>query len=453
MDDSLEQVHSFHNTHWIFSLQSSYGIYYLLLATVGVVYFFSMCILTIHTLWCKENKVNSPIRIISTIHSISYMSSYGLCASMFVLSSHDHYSPMYYNAFYITHSIAFTFGHLSFYVFMLLRVYYSFVDKNFHESMYMVSVRMMYCHCAILLMDLTLFVCIWYFWYTTWYTAKYVVIFVVLSIMAGICLLFSILHFIYTFNSKLLLLTIHLDCDSSTRTGANELFNKKQLSLINAITKQSLLSCYSLCIIISLMLLGTILFILHKSINIPSKTETICAIFRCFLFVERFTEELSIYLSFVMNDKIYQILCKKCHQSFQNQCHLLAKKRIDEQKEIEKKESEKKEMAPLPAMSPHFQVRVKTKSNSSVLDDDQVPVPECDLRIGAASRLSFNEEEKVNAPDYQLVGDKRHSATLTPTLNTGDKRHSATSSTATATYTVTFTQHTMPSATTSTQSQ
>ena len=339
-----------HATHWIFDdYDTSYVYSYIVLLASANIYFPTMLILIIRQLFCIKNQVNNPIRIVSTIHCISYLLSYFFIGLQFFIPIDD------YTIFFIIYSVLFSFGHLSFYIFMLLRVYYSFVDTKFHGSIYTISVKMIYCHCFILLIDIVLYGFIWYFWSTTWTSTKNVSKFIYLSITAGAFLLFSIFHFIYTFNSKLLLFTINLSNPTPTDTPSfpnmssfdgggiigrdrnSSNFSNKQERLLNAITKQTLLSCYSLFIIILLIILSIILFIIHKyannSMSILSKTETITNIFRWFLLIERCTEITSIFLSMSMNmnDNLYQCLCKKCHSSFKNQCNSFAQKKIIKQ--------------------------------------------------------------------------------------------------------------------------
>ena len=353
------QQHLRHNTHWIFDLSSGYGISYIILVILAIIYFIIMFILTIRAFYSKSSqghKINNPIRIISTIQCISYLLSYLFIGIIFCFPINS----KYYIIFFIIYCSLFSIGHLSFYIFMLLRVYYSFVDTKFHGSIYTISVKMIYCHCFILFIDVILYICIYYLWYTT----EYINIFIVLSIIAGIFLLFSIFHFIYTFNSKLLLFTINLsnptqqpppppintqstntttinttnidiilnnnNSNNNQRERNQSSFSQKQRALIEAITKQTLLSCFTLFIIIFLIIISIILYCIHRysNISIFDKTETITNIFRWFLLIERCTEITSIYLSFIMNDNLYKCLCKKCHKSFQHQCHQLATKKI-----------------------------------------------------------------------------------------------------------------------------
>merc|ERR1712228_870042 len=142
-------------------------------------------------------------------------------------------------------------------------------------------------------------------------------------------------------------------------------FNIKQQQLMNAVTKQSLLACYSLLMIIALMLIGIVLYILHIFTSIPSKTETMTEWMRWFLLIERMTEVTSIHLSFVMNDKIYQIVCKKCHNFFQNQCHKLAEKQIVENNKKNEKELSTKH-DDLPPLPPKKKNLFTLKSDSSI---------------------------------------------------------------------------------------
>ena len=192
-----------------------------------------MSILTIRQLFFIKNKVNNPIRIVSTIHCLSYLSSYFFIGLQFFM-------PIKYIIFFIIYSVLFSIGHLSFYIFMLLRVYYSFVDTKFHGSIYTISVKMIYCHCFILLIDVILYGFIWYFWSTTWYSEQYIPILIILSIIAAVLLLFSIFHFIYTFNSKLLLFTINLSNPTPTPTTAP---SSNATATIANVTVDSVESC------------------------------------------------------------------------------------------------------------------------------------------------------------------------------------------------------------------
>eukprot|EP00484_Ammonia_sp_Unknown_P024871 CAMPEP_0197037390 /NCGR_PEP_ID=MMETSP1384-20130603/14615_1 /TAXON_ID=29189 /ORGANISM="Ammonia sp." /LENGTH=494 /DNA_ID=CAMNT_0042467687 /DNA_START=25 /DNA_END=1509 /DNA_ORIENTATION=+ len=338
------------NVHWIFDLHNDNGISYIMLVTFANIYFALMSIFTIRGLWVGENKVNLAIRIISTIHCTSYLSSYLFIALMFFVPIH------FYLIFFIIYSTLFSIGHLSFYAFMLLRVYYSFVDTKWN-GLWTLSVKMIYCHCFILFIDFCIYVLIWICWFSLYRSTNYLTLFVVLSIAAATLLLFSIFHFIYTFNTKLLTFTINLtQYSSSTRTSRTSSlqaidsnttlsvtgrsgstssisFSQKQSAFFYVIAKQTLLSCYSLCMIIVLILLSIAIFVVHRYAPIHSalsNSETVTDIFRWFLLIERCTEISSIYLSMSMttNDNLYLCLCKKCHQSLTAKCRNLAEKRI-----------------------------------------------------------------------------------------------------------------------------
>ena len=229
---------------------------------------------------------------------------------------------------------SFAVSRLSYYMFMLARLYYSFRFSSFG-----INKRMLYCHIAILVI-----------------TPIYIAVMIVLegigvtpgyylwgsvACIAGLAI--GSLHIMYTFNQKLyeVIVTTQLNnkepslqTNSSstaqslnfkdTKTGSHKLTRK----MFVVIVKNTLLTC----ITNAMFLMFVILYAVFSFIELNTAQWTVLAYFQV---ITINAASLCIYLSFGINKKLYAKCCgkpqKKCESFFEK---FMQKKDVVEKIEI-----------------------------------------------------------------------------------------------------------------------
>eukprot|EP01084_Bolivina_argentea_P088270 159388_1 len=262
---------------------------------------------------------------------------------LYQLHPNKHIWIPFYWSFYLFIAISF----LLFYAFMLLKLHFIF-----EGSIFKVKPQTIKFHIFILIsITITGFsaIVLKMMDYDKYYYR-------LLQVLLAICCV-SLFHLIYLFNSKLFRLTLSQRRTIST-PGSIASLSERQIALLQTITKQVLLGCIMISMLIVLIFVVLTYSLTHTFILwffgwcTTMNIGTLC-----------------VYLGFSVNQHIYKCICKPCHFYCGKLCNKIAEHNLKESYEHRSDRTKQTQSAGAVSTSKH------TTTNNETKDVNLVKIP------------------------------------------------------------------------------
>lgn len=195
-----------------------------------------------------------------------------------------------------------------------LIIYYSYhmitLYHVFKGSAFQISKKYLYCHLFIIFLLLIIRSIAEIF-------VDNITIYLIILSMSGITVIVGLIHFLYKFNHNLFWIVMH-EKQKTSKTG-NIIDNMSEISTLNTIAKQTLLSSTQILIILFMIGIATIYSLM--SWNSYIAWSIFVWIFETIPIIINVT---CIYLRFAVNNTIYKIVCRNFHIYCERRCDALA---------------------------------------------------------------------------------------------------------------------------------